>query len=313
MTAPAHPPLILGANVFGWSLDAAASERLLDAALERGLTAIDTADVYSYWGAGNSGGESETIIGNWMRKRGNRNRVAIHTKGGAPGAPGELANGNATAAYLGTAVDNSLRRLGVERIDLYYIHYDDKVTRPEETLGAFQRMIAAGKIAACGASNFSAERLAASLDAARRDALPRYAALQTHYNLYDRAGFETELAGLCRREGLDVMAYFALAEGFLTGKYRTPADAAKSAARGGDAMAMLNPRGLRILAALDAVAAAHHATCAQVALAWLIHQPGVRPIASATREAQLDDLAAAITLKLSGADLATLAAASQPD
>jgi aryl-alcohol dehydrogenase-like predicted oxidoreductase len=210
-------------------------------------------------------------------------------------------------------VDNSLRRLGVERIDLYYIHYDDKVTRPEETLGAFQRMIAAGKIAACGASNFSAERLAASLDAARRDALPRYAALQTHYNLYDRAGFETELAGLCRREGLDVMAYFALAEGFLTGKYRTPADAAKSAARGGDAMAMLNPRGLRILAALDAVAAAHHATCAQVALAWLIHQPGVRPIASATREAQLDDLAAAITLKLSGADLATLAAASQPD
>lgn len=313
MTAPAHPPLILGANVFGWSLDAAASERLLDAALERGLTAIDTADVYSYWGAGNSGGESETIIGNWMRKRGNRNRVAIHTKGGAPGAPGELANGNATAAYLGTAVDNSLRRLGVERIDLYYIHYDDKVTRPEETLGAFQRMIAAGKIAACGASNFSAERLAASLDAARRDALPRYAALQTHYNLYDRAGFETELAGLCRREGLDVMAYFALAEGFLTGKYRTPADAAKSAARGGDAMAMLNPRGLRILAALDAVAAAHHATCAQVALAWLIHQPGVRPIASATREAQLDDLAAAMTLKLSGADLATLAAASQPD
>lgn len=313
MTAPALPPLILGANVFGWSLDAAASERLLDAALERGLTAIDTADVYSYWGAGNSGGESETIIGNWMRKRGNRNRVAIHTKGGAPGAPGELANGNATAAYLGTAVDNSLRRLGVERIDLYYIHYDDKVTRPEETLGAFQRMIAAGKIAACGASNFSAERLAASLDAARRDALPRYAALQTHYNLYDRAGFETELAGLCRREGLDVMAYFALAEGFLTGKYRTPADAAKSAARGSDAMAMLNPRGLRILAALDAVAAAHHATCAQVALAWLIHQPGVRPIASATREAQLDDLAAAITLKLSGADLATLAAASQTD
>ena len=190
MTAPALPPLILGANVFGWSLDAAASERLLDAALERGLTAIDTADVYSYWGAGNSGGESETIIGNWMRKRGNRNRVAIHTKGGAPGAPGGLANGNATAAYLAGAVDNSLRRLGVERIDLYYIHYDDKVTPPEETLGAFQRMIAAGKIAACGASNFSAERLAASLDAARRDALPRYAALQTHYNLYDRAGFE---------------------------------------------------------------------------------------------------------------------------
>ena len=141
MTAPALPPLILGANVFGWSLDAAASERLLDAALERGLTAIDTADVYSYWGAGNSGGESETIIGTWMRKRGNRNRVAIHTKGGAPGAPGDLANGNATAAYLAGAVDNSLRRLGVERIDLYYIHYDDKVTPPEETLGAFQRMI----------------------------------------------------------------------------------------------------------------------------------------------------------------------------
>jgi aryl-alcohol dehydrogenase-like predicted oxidoreductase len=313
MTASALPPLILGANVFGWNLDAAASERVLDAALERGLTAIDTADVYSYWGACNSGGESETIIGTWMRKHGNRNRVTIHTKGGAPGAPGELANGNATAAYLARAVDNSLRRLGVERIDLYYIHYDDKVTPPEETLGGFQRMIDAGKIAACGASNFSAERLAASLEASRQKHLPRYAALQTHYNLYDRAGFEAELAGLCRREGLDVMAYFALAEGFLTGKYRTAADAAKSAARGGDATAMLNPRGLRILAALDAVAAAHHATCAQVALAWLIHQPGVRPIASATSVAQLDDLAAAMALRLSNADLATLGTASRPE
>jgi aryl-alcohol dehydrogenase-like predicted oxidoreductase len=307
------PSVILGGNVFGWSLDAAAAERLLDAALDRGLAAIDTADVYSHWAPGNSGGESETIIGNWMKARGNRARVSIHTKGGAPGAPGSFAGGNATAAYLSRAVDNSLRRLGIERIDLYYIHYDDKVTPPEETLGCFQRLIEAGKIAACGASNFSAQRLAASLAASRNSALPRYAALQTHYNLYDRAGFETDLAGLCRREKLDVMAYFALAEGFLTGKYRTAADAAKSAARGGDASAMLNPRGLRILAALDAVAAAHGANCARVALAWLIHQPGVRPIASATSIAQLDDLAAAMSLKLTADDLARLDGASRTD
>ena len=150
----ATPSIILGANVFGWSIDAAQSETILDAAYERGLVAIDTADVYSHWAPGNAGGESETIIGNWMKARGNRSQVEIHTKGGAPGAPGELANGNATAAYLTKAVDASLRRLGIDHIDLYYVHYDDKVTPLEETLGCFQRLIEAGKIGAIGASNY---------------------------------------------------------------------------------------------------------------------------------------------------------------
>lgn len=313
MTAQTSPSLILGANVFGWSIDAKASEAILDAAAERGLTAIDTADVYSHWAPGNQGGESETIIGNWMKARGNRSRIAIHTKGGAPGAKGALAGGNATAAYLEKAVDASLKRLQIDCIDLYYVHYDDKVTPLEETLGLFQRLIAAGKIKAIGASNYAADRLEQAFAASERDGLPKFSVLQTHYNLYERHGFEHDLRAVCDRFGLGVMAYFALGRGFLTGKYRQAADAAKSEARGDEAAAMLNPRGLRILAALDQVSAAHGATCAQVALAWLIAQPRVRPIASATSLAQVEDLAAATRLKLTPADLATLDAASRAD
>lgn len=306
------PTIILGGNVFGWSVDAAASERILDGAVERGLTAIDTADVYSHWVKGNKGGESETIIGNWMKARGNRSRVQIHTKGGAPGAPGELANGNATAAYLTKAVDNSLKRLGIDRIDLYYVHYDDKVTPPEETLGCFQRLIAAGKIKAIGASNYSPERLAAMMEASSTQNLPRFACLQTLYNLADRRPFEQGLRDACLKHGIGAMAYFALAKGFLTGKYRQASDAQKSAARGGDAAGYLNARGLRILAALDEVAAAHKANCAQVALAWLTARPGVQAaIASATSTAQLDDLATAMALRLSAGDMARLDEASR--
>lgn len=307
------PAVILGANVFGWSVNAEQSGALLDAAADRGLTCIDTADVYSHWAPGNAGGESETIIGNWMKARGNRNRITIHTKGGAPGAPGALANGNATAAYLEKAVDASLKRLGIDCIDLYYVHYDDKVTPPAETLGLFQKLIAAGKIKAIGASNYEPGRLKLALDTARKDGLPRFSVLQTHYNLYERKVFEDALKPLCDAEGLDVMAYFALAKGFLSGKYRNADDAAKSAARGGEAAGYLTPRGLRILAALDAVAAARGVNVAQVALAWLIAQPRVRPIASATSVAQLDDLAGAMALKLSAAELAALDTASRED
>lgn len=305
------PAIILGANVFGWNVDETQSFKILDAAFERGLTAIDTADVYSHWAPGNQGGESETIIGRWMKARGNRAKVQIHTKGGAPGVTkGDLANANASAAYLTKAVDHSLKRLGVETIDLYYVHYDDKVTPPEETLGAFQKLIAAGKIKAIGASNYSPERLTAMMEASTSHNLPRYEVLQTHYNLAERSGFETQLRAVCDKYNLGVMAYFALAKGFLSGKYRAKDDAAKSAARGGGATAYVNPRGLRILAALDSVAPAHQANDAQVALAWLIAKPHVHPIASATSIAQLDDLAAAMKLKLTAADLAKLDEAS---
>ena len=307
------PSIILGTNVIGWNVDEAASFRILDAAAERGLIALDTADVYSHWAKGNAGGESEAIIGKWMTARGNRARIHIHTKGGAPGAPGELANGNATAAHLTKAVDASLRRLGTDHIDLYYLHYDDTVTPPEETLGCFARLIEAGKIRAIGGSNYEPQRLAQVMETAERLGLPGYAVLQTHYNLCVRKAFEAELKPICDRHGLGVMAYFALAEGFLTGKYRTAEDVAKSAARGGDAIAYLGPRGLRILAGLDEVAATHGANCAQVALAWLAAKPRVRPIASATSIAQLDDLAAAMALNLTAADVAVLDSASSED
>lgn len=306
----AFPPVILGTNVLGWSIDAKASEAILDAAAERGLTAIDTADIYSHWAAGNAGGESETIIGNWMQARGNRGRISLHTKGGAPGAPDEFANANATAAYLEKAVEASLRRLRTERIDLYYVHFDDKVTPLDETLGLFDKLIKAGKLGAIGASNYSAARLTGAMQTAAARKLHPYSVLQTHYNLVERGDFETNLKPVCDSHGLHVMAYFALAKGFLSGKYRTKADAAKSAARGGGATTYLDERGLRVLAALDEVAAARKASCASVALAWLASKPRVHAIASATSISQLDDLAAAARLALSQSEVAALDRAS---
>lgn len=304
------PAVILGANVFGWNVDKPASELLLDAALERGLTAIDTADVYSHWAPGNKGGESETIIGNWMAARGNRSKVQIHTKGGAPGAPGELANADASAAYLTKAVEASLRRLRTDHIDLYYVHYDDKVTPLDETLAVLDKLVKAGKLGAIGASNYSPARLTDAASAATQHKLAAFSVLQTQYNLCERQDFEQNLKPVCDRGGLAVMAYFALAKGFLSGKYRSKADAGKSAARGEGATAYLNPKGLRILASLDKLAAARNATCAQVALAWLIAKPRVHPIASATSLTQVDDLAAATRLKLTTAEVAALDSAS---
>lgn len=304
------PPFVFGGNVFGWGVDEQQAFKLLDLLLEKGVDTIDTADIYSYW-AGGSGGESETIIGEWMRARGNREQVIIHTKGGAPDAPGEFAHADLSAAYLTKAVEGSLRRLGTDYIDLYYVHFDDNKTPPEETLGAFQKLIEQGKIRAIGASNYGPERLRQALAVADENNLPRYACLQTHYNLYERSEYETELEELCLSEGLGVLSYYSLASGFLSGKYRSEADLDKSAARGSSAAQYLNPRGLRILNALDEVADKYGATQAQIALAWIMARPGfTAAIASSTKMEQLNELLQATEIDLDNESIAELNEAS---
>ena len=304
------PPFVFGGNVFGWGVDEQQAFKLLDLLLEKGVDTIDTADIYSYW-AGGSGGESETIIGQWMRARGNREQVIIHTKGGAPDAPGEFAHADLSAAYLTKAVEGSLRRLGTDYIDLYYVHFDDNKTPPEETLGAFQKLIEQGKIRAIGASNYGPERLRQALAVADENNLPRYACLQTHYNLYERSEYETELEELCLSEGLGVLSYYSLASGFLSGKYRSEADLDKSAARGSSAAQYLNPRGLRILNALDEVADKYGATQAQIALAWIMARPGfTAAIASSTKMEQLNELLQATEIDLDNESIAELNEAS---
>ena len=304
------PPFVFGGNVFGWGVDEQQAFKLLDLLLEKGVDTIDTADIYSYW-AGGSGGESETIIGEWMRARGNREQVIIHTKGGAPDAPGEFAHADLSAAYLTKAVEGSLRRLGTDYIDLYYVHFDDNKTPPEETLGAFQKLIEQGKIRAIGASNYGPERLRQALAVADENNLPRYACLQTHYNLYERSEYETELEELCLSEGLGVLSYYSLASGFLSGKYRSEADLDKSAARGSSAAQYLNPRGLRILNALDEVADKYGATQAQIALAWIMARPGfTAAIASSTKIEQLNELLQATAIDLDNESIAELNEAS---
>ena len=304
------PPFVFGGNVFGWGVDEQQAFKLLDLLLEKGVDTIDTADIYSYW-AGGSGGESETIIGQWMRARGNREQVIIHTKGGAPDAPGEFAHADLNAAYLTKAVEGSLRRLGTDYIDLYYVHFDDNKTPPEETLGAFQKLIEQGKIRAIGASNYGPERLRQSLAVADENNLPRYACLQTHYNLYERSEYETELEELCLSEGLGVLSYYSLASGFLSGKYRSEADLDKSAARGSSAAQYLNPRGLRILNVLDKVADKYGATQAQIALAWIMARPGfTAAIASSTKMEQLNELLQATEIDLDNESIAELNEAS---
>ena len=301
-------PLAFGGNVFGWTVDEPLSFRLLDAWLDAGFNFVDTADVYSSWVPGHVGGESETIIGKWLRQSGKRNRVVLATKVGKP--MGEGRKGLA-AKYIREAVDASLRRLKCEHIDLYQAHDDDPDTPFEETLAAFAELIRAGKVRAIGASNHTAPRLAEALDTAQRLGLPRYECLQPLYNLYDRAPFEAELAPLCLARGLGVINFFALAMGFLTGKYRSEADAAKSL-RGRRAVdTYLNPRGRRILAALDEVGHQHGATPGQVALAWQIARPSITaPIASATSMQQLTELVKAAQLQLDAEAIALLDAAS---
>lgn len=301
-------PLAFGGNVFGWTVDERRSFELLDAFVASGLNLIDTADAYSRWVPGNAGGESETIIGRWLAARGpsTRARVVIATKVGLEMGPGEA---GLSRAYILRAVERSLRRLQTDYIDLYQAHRDDASTPLEETLGAFDELVRAGKVRAIGASNYSAERLEQALRTSRDAGLARYESLQPHYNLYDRAGFESALAGLCAREQVGVIPYYALASGFLTGKYRSAADAAKSP-RGARAKAMLDARGLRILAALDEVGAALGATPAQVALAWLVARGVTAPIASATTPVQLEELLGATRLHLDPSMVAALDAAS---
>jgi len=302
-------PLVFGGNVFGWTADKATSFRLLDGFVAGGLNAIDTADVYSAWVPGNKGGESEAIIGEWLKASGKRNDVIIITKVGFPLAPGRE---GLRAPYIERAVEDSLKRLGVETIDLYLAHKFDPETPHEETLAAFDKLKKAGKIRWSGCSNYDAAQLGASLEVAKAKGLPRYEVLQPEYNLYDRGSFEGPLADLTTEAGLGVIVYFSLAKGFLSGKYRSEADFGKSP-RGGRIGDYLNPRGYRILAALDAVSARHGANPAEVALAWLMQRPSVTaPIASATSLEQLASLVAAVKLTLTSEDVAELDAASAP-
>jgi len=296
------PRLVLGGNVFGFTVKGAEAFRILDRFAEAGGTMIDTADVYSKWVPGHVGGESETLLGEWLERRGGQKGVLIATKVGF--------DAGLAAAEIERAAEGSLRRLGIETIDLYYAHKDDSATPFEETLAAFDRLVRAGKVRALGASNYDAGRLAEALDVSAREGLARFEVLQPEYNLMVRDGFEGPLQRLCIERGLGVLPYFGLASGFLTGKYRSAADKAKSV-RGSRMDAYLNERGFRVLAALDAVAAEAGATPAQVALAWLAAQPGITaPIASATSLEQLEELLGVLTLELSAAQLETLNAAS---
>ncbi len=288
-------PLCLGGNVFGWTIDEKTSFTILDALVAAGFNFIDTADIYARWAPGNKGGESETIIGNWMKRSGNRTKVIIATKVGMEMGPNDK---GLSKAYIFRAVERSLQRLQTDYIDLYQSHQDDPTTPIEETLEAYAELIRQGKVRVIGASNFTAERLAAALEASERHGYPRYESLQPHYNLYERAGYEAALEPLCLEKKLGVIPYFSLASGFLTGKYRSEADLSKSP-RGQGVKKYLDARGMRILAALDEVAQKLHSTPGKVALAWLLARPSITaPIASATSIEQLRDLIDANKLKL---------------
>ncbi len=300
-------PLVFGGNVFGWTADEKTSFDMLDRFVDAGFNAIDTANSYSRWVPGHKGGESETIIGNWMKARGNRDRVVLVTKVGSDMGQGKK---DLSAAHIGEAIEASLKRLQTDTVDLYLSHWPDPTVSHEETLGAYQKLIAAGKVRFIGASNLDAGQMRAALDVARLRDLPRYAVLQPGYNLYDRAEFEGPLRDLCVAENLGVISYYSLAKGFLSGKYRSRDDLGKSA-RGSGVQEYLNPRGMRILTALHAVAARHKAVPAEVALAWVMARPGITaPIASATSLDQVESLIRAASLKLAAEDMAELEKAS---
>lgn len=303
-------PLVFGGNVFGWTLDEKDSHALLDEMVDRGLNTIDTADSYSTWVEGNTGGESETVIGNWLKRSpGKREKVILFTKVGSEVHGG----GGLSKAWISQAVDASLRRLQTDYIDLYFTHLPDPKVPIEETLEAFQTLLKQGKIRAIGGSNLEADPLREALDLADTRSLPRYQVLQPEYNLYDRAGFEGPLQELCVKESIGVVPYFSLASGFLTGKYQTKADAA-NAQRAGMVDKYFDAKGERILAALETVSTRTGAPPAAIALAWLMAQDGVTaPIVSATSTAQLAGLFQAIDLELSSDDLATLTAAGHPE
>ena len=302
------PLLTFGGNVFGWTVDQAASFNLLDALLDHKLNFIDTADVYSSWVEGNKGGESETIIGNWLKKSGKRDQIILATKVGKPMGEGKV---GLSPRYIKEAVEASLKRLQTDYIDLYKSHDDDADTPLAETMAAFDALIKEGKVRAVGASNYSAPRLAEALKVSQENGLARYETLQPQYNLYDRKVYEEALEKVVTDNGLGVINFYGLAAGFLTGKYRTKADAGKSK-RGENVIARcLNERGLKVLAGLDQVAEKHGAQPGQVALAWQIARPGITsPIVSATSLQQLNELAQAATLKLDDTDIRILNDAS---
>ncbi|MBC6612187.1 aldo/keto reductase [Hymenobacter sp. BT507] len=301
-------PLVLGSNVFGWTADEQTSFRVLDTFVGEGGNAIDTANVYSAWVPGHQGGESETIIGKWLQQRHRRDDIIIATKVGMQMGDGSK---GLSKDYIKRSVEDSLRRLQTDYIDLYQSHKDDETLPVEEPLQAYAELIQEGKIRAIGASNFSAERLRAALQASADQDLPRYESLQPEYNLYDRDDFEKQLLPVVQEFGIGVIPYYGLASGFLTGKYRSEEDLQKSQRGGGIGKKYLNDRGFKVLAALDEVADRHHATQAQVALAWIMAQPGLTaPIASATNMDQVRDIMKATILTLSPDDVKTLTDAS---
>ncbi|MAC77785.1 MAG: alcohol dehydrogenase [Rhodobacteraceae bacterium] len=298
-------PIVFGGNVLGWTTDDATSFRVLDAFVDHGFDAIDTADVYSAWVEGHKGGESETVLGKWFAARpGMRDKVKLFTKVGSDmGSPGEK---GLSEDWILKAADRSLERLGVEAIDLYFSHWPDPEVTHAETLGAYDTLLKAGKIKAIGASNYDAALLNAALDTAEAEGLPAYRVIQPEYNLYDRSTFEGPLKDLCVAKGIGVVTYFSLASGFLSGKYRTEADL-QGRARGGAVSKYLTEKGMRLLDVLEDVAGAHSAKPAEVALAWLIGREGVTaPIASATSVEQVESFARAAALKLSDEDMTRL-------
>ena len=302
-------PLVFGGNVFGWTVAERGSFALLDNFFGRGLNAIDTADSYSMWVEGNRGGESETIIGNWLARSKKRKEAVIITKVGTPLGPDKK---GLSAKRIQQAAEDSLRRLRTDYIDVYLSHYPDAETPIEETLRGYDQLLRDGKVRAIGCSNYDAAQLREALDAAAADGLPAYGVLQPEYNLYARSGYEGELRDLCIAEGLGVIPYFALASGFLTGKYRSPEDAAKSPRGERIVGKYLDDRGKRILRALDDVAERHNATPAEVAVAWLIAREGVTaPIASATSLEQLESLVRATRLALPPDDVEALTRAGE--
>lgn len=303
-------PWAFGGNVFGWTADEKTSFLLLDAFEDAGFDFIDTADVYSRWAPGNKGGESETIIGKWVKQKGNRNKIVIATKVGGDMGQGKK---DLSAKYIRKAVEDSLQRLQTDYIDLYQSHWDDLDTPVGETIEIFGQLVKEGKVRAIGASNLSPERLQESLQYSKEKNLPAYQTLQPEYNLYNRSTFETQYEPICLQEGLGVINYYALASGFLSGKYRTEEDVNKSVRGGGIVNKYLNERGLRILKALDEVAAQYQTNQASIALAWLLARPSITaPIASATSVEQVKELAKAFQIELDKEAIEKLNKASEP-